>query len=215
MASFPTYGMAGIGIAAAIGFVFALSVLVNTGGIDGGNELASDFPSADQQRKAEESAGEDAVTLANDTQEGMSSPAGESAMMQGDLRPTLNSIVALDGGGEVVGEVVPGTEFAIGESVLIQASFSNPADAVVSDHFIAMSIRNAGQGESLGQEEQSERAATFRGDVAANGSVKLELYWTPQTAGDYTLLVFSATPSDLSSTVPIAPIASIPIRATS
>lgn len=210
MASFPTYGMAGIGIAAAIGFVFALSILVNTGGIDGGEELASDLSAADQQREAEMTG--ESTPFANDTQEGMSAPAGESTMMQVDLRPALNSVIALEDGRDI-GEVVPGTELAVGEPVLIQASFSNPADAVVSDHFIAMSIRNAGQSESL-ETGESERAATFRGDIAANGSAELELYWTPQSTGDYTLLVFSATPSDLASTVPIEPVASIPIEVT-
>ena len=36
MGTFPTYGMAGIGIAAAIGFVFVLSFLGNNAAVDDG-----------------------------------------------------------------------------------------------------------------------------------------------------------------------------------
>lgn len=216
MGTFPTYGMAGIGIAAAIGFVFALSFLVNNGAIDDGEILQSNAPT-EQQRTSEplsdQESGDDASTSAKDSGGEMdSAPAGQTAMMLTDLRPTLTSIVAMDSSREVIGEIEPGMEFKVGEPVLIQASFANENPDVISDHFIAMSIRNAGGSETLSQDgEPFEHAANFKGNIAANSSIELELYWTPQRAGNYTLLLFSVTPADLTSTVPVQPAARIPI----
>ena len=210
MGFFPTYGMAGIGIAAAIGFVFALSFLGNNGAVEDGEILQSDAP-IEEQRATEPTApqesGDDASTFAKD-----SAPAGQSAMMQLELRPTLTSIVALDSTRDVVGEVEPGMEFNVGEPVLIHASFANENPEIISDHFIAMSIRNAGGSEALSQEgEPFDHAANFQGNITANSSIALELYWTPQSAGDYTLLLFSVTPDDLASTEPVGPIAQVSI----
>lgn len=209
--------MAGIGIAAAIGFVFALSFLGNNGAVDDGQILQSNAP-IEEQRATEpvldQESGGDASMLAKDSSEAMdSAPAGQSAMMQLDLRPTLTSIVALDSSRELVGEVEPGMEFNIDEPVLIQASFANENPDVISDHFIAISIRNAGGSETLSQEgEPFDHAANFEGSISANSSVALELYWAPQRAGDYTLLLFSVTPNELASTEPVRPAAMIPIK---
>lgn len=217
MGSFPTYGMAGIGIAAAIGFVFVLSFLGNNGAIDDGEILQSNAPIEEQRATepmADQESGDDASTFAKDSSGAMdSAPAGQSAMMQLDLRPTLTSIVALDSTRELIGEIEPGMQFNIDEPVLIQANFANENPEVISDHFIAMSIRNAGGSETLSQEGQPfDHAANFQGNIAANSSVALELYWTPQQAGDYTLLLFSVTPDDLASTEPVRPAAMIPIK---
>lgn len=215
MAGFPTYGMAGIGIAAAIGFVFVLSFLGNNGAVDDG-EILSTTPT-EQQRTGEplanqESGGDESMAAKDFAGEMDSAPAGESAMMISDLRPTLTSIVALDGNRETIGEVEPGMEFEAGAPVLIQANFANENPQVISDHFIAMSIRNAGGSETSEQlEEPFEHAANFQGNIAANSSIALELFWTPQRAGDYTLLLFSMTPGDQSSTVPVEPAAAITI----
>lgn len=216
MGTFPTYGMAGIGIAAAIGFVFALSFLGNNGAIDDGEILQSNAPT-DQQRTSEpladQESGDDASTFAKDSGgEIESAPAGETAMMLTDLRPTLTSIVALDSTREVIGEIEPEMEFKAGEPLLIQANFVNENPDKISDYFIAMSIRNAGGSETLLQGgEPFEHSANFQGNIAANSSIALELYWTPQRAGNYTLLLFSITPDDLTSTVPVQPAAIIPI----
>lgn len=217
MGTFPTYGMAGIGIAAAIGFVFALSFLGNNGAINDGEILQSNEPTEQQRTSeplADQESGDDASTAAKDSGGEMeSAPAGETAMMLTDLRPTLTSIVALDSSREVIVETKPDMEFKVGEPVLIQASFANENPDVISDHFIAMSIRNAGASETLSQADESfEPAANFQGNIAANSSIALELYWTPQRAGNYTLLLFSVTPDDLTSTVPVQPAAIIPIR---
>jgi hypothetical protein len=76
-----------------------------------------------------------------------------------------------------------------------------------------MSIRDAGGSEELSQEsgESFEHGANFQGNIAANSNIALELYWTP-SPGDYTLLLFSATPEDLVSTVPVEPTAAISIQ---
>ena len=91
-------------------------------------------------------------------------PEGQSAMMQMDLRPTLVSVVALDSTRELIGEVVHDAEFEAGKPVLIQASFVNENPDVITDHFISMSIRDAGGSETLSQEsgESFEHAATFK-----------------------------------------------------
>ncbi|MGI0037430.1 MAG: hypothetical protein ACRD99_03640 [Nitrososphaera sp.] len=216
MATFPTYGMAGIGIAAAIGFVFVLSFLGNNSAVDDGDILQSNAP-IEQQRTSEpladqESGGDASMSAKDSAGEIDSAPAGQSAMML-DLRPTLTSVVVLDKSRELIGEVVPNMEFKAGEPVFIQASFSNGNPDGISDHFIAMSIRNAGGSETLAQDtgEPFDHAANFQGNIAANSSIALELYWTPQRAGDYTLLVFSTTPGDLSSTEPVEPTVAISI----
>lgn len=45
-----------------------------------------------------------------------------------------------------------------------------------------------------------------------NGSAELELYWNPEKAGDYTLMVFSITQEGLASNDSVNPVASIPIK---
>ena len=217
MGTFPTYGMAGIGIAAAIGFVFALSFLVNNGTIDGGEILQSNAPTEQQRTSgplADQESGDDASTSAKDSGGEMdSAPAGQTAMMLTDLRPTLTSIDALDSTREVIGEIEPDMEFKVGEPVLIQANFANENPDVISGHFIAMSIGNAGGSETLSTQEV-EQGANFQGSIAANSSIALELSWMPQRPGNYTLLLFSATPEDLTATAPIEPTAAIPITVT-
>jgi len=126
MGTFPTYGMAGIGIAAAIGFVFALSFLVNNGAVDDGEILQSNAPTEQQRTSeplADQESGDESNFAKNSGGEMDSAPAGESAMMLTDLQPTLTSIVALDSTREVIGEIEPDIEFKAGEAVLIQAIF--------------------------------------------------------------------------------------------
>jgi hypothetical protein len=195
--------MAGIGIAAAIGFVFALSFLVNTGSVgDGGTELTQP---AGQERTGELTAGEDSAGDATLTAKD-AAPGNENVMMVSDLRPALASVVIVDSN-EVVGEVVPGTEFELGKQVVIRASYKNPNEIPISEHFVAMSIRSAGSGEDLVTQdgEPSEHGASVQTDIAPGGTVELELYWTPGRSGEYTLLLFSITPADLASTEPVRP----------
>ena len=219
MISFPTYGMAGIGIAAAIGFVFALSFLGNNGAPNGVDESRKSGVPMEQQRTsappADQEATDNTSMFAKDAGVESGAPASETAnMMQVDLRPTLTSIVALNANREVIGDVLPGMEFEVGKPVLIQASFANQNNGVVTDHFINISIRSSGGSDTLSQQEGQpfEHAADFKGDIAANSTIELELYWTPQRSGDYTLMLFSVTPGDLASTVPVKPTVGIPIN---
>lgn len=211
--------MAGIGIAAAIGFVFALSFLGNKGAVDDGSgQLLQQNAPTEQQRitpPAGQEASDNTSMFAKDAGQEANAPASETAnMMQVDLRPTLTSIVALDANREVMGDVVPGMEFEVGKPVLIQASFANQNDGMIIDHFISISIRNSGGSDTLSQQEGQpfEHAADFKGNIAANSSIELELYWTPQKSGDYTLLVSTVTPGDLASTIPVKPTSEIPIK---
>jgi hypothetical protein len=220
MGTFPTYGMAGIGIAAAIGFVFVLSFLGSNNGVvdDAGNAFRSDEPNEQQRMDepmADQESGGDTSLFAKDSQEAMdAAPAEEGAsMMQLDTRPKLSSLVALDENREVIGEVVSGMELMAGKPVLIQAGFTNENQAIASDNFITMGITSDGAGDGLSrQDAQFEHAANLQGDIGANSTVELELYWTPQGAGDYTLLVFAEKSGGPSTEKPVEPIASISVR---
>jgi hypothetical protein len=209
--------MAGIGIAAAIGFVFALSFLgSNNGAVDDGQLVQSSAPADEQQRMAEpladqESGGAGDSSLAKDSgEETFAGPAGESAMMQIDVRPTLVSVVALDSSREQIGEVTPDMEFKTGQPVLIQATFANENPEVISDHFIAMSVRDAAASDTLTGDEL-EDGANFQGSILPNSTITLELHWNPQSEGEYKLLLFSAAPSDLAADEAVTPMTAIPI----
>lgn len=211
MVSFPTYGMAGIGIAAAIGFVFALSFLVNKGGVvdDGGSAFQANEPALDQQRTA----APDTEPFAKDA--GESAPAGAefTSTMAVAAPPVLSSVTALDANRDLRREVVSGMEFKVGDPVIIRASVTNPGELVAPDHFIALNIRPAGAGDTLTSDNRpAENAAILQGNIAANSTVNLELYWTPQVAGEYNVLVFSATPDELASPEPIVPAFSVPVK---
>ncbi len=212
MGTFPTYGMAGIGIAAAIGFVFVLSFLGSNDDPGISERVVPVAPELmDQQSTGKQLTGEtdfgDSSQVAKGTE--ATDEPGESASMIQDLRPTLTSIVALDENREVMGEIVSDMEFETGTPVVLRASYTNQIEGIIADHFIAISIRQAGEGDIP---PQPEHGASFQGDIASTNTISLELYWTPQGAGNYTLLLFSATPANLASTVPVKPELSVPIR---
>lgn len=201
MGSFPTYGMAGVGIAAAIGFVFVLSFLGNQGGIQDGQLLRSNESAFDQQRAATE----DESQFAKDM-EGADVPSAESAnMMQLSSAPVLNSIVALDANGELLGEVVPGMEFETGQPVLIRVGFANYNDAAASDYFMSVSITSS----DASVQDRLSNTASLHGDIGPQGAAELEMSWLPQDAGEHTLQVFvtQGGPADRDS----EPAATIPI----
>jgi hypothetical protein len=52
------------------------------------------------------------------------------------------------------------------------------------------------------------------GDVAAppGKTVALEQLWVPERAGNYTIMIFSLTDADLKSTMPVSPVAAIPVK---
>lgn len=193
MTNFSTYGLMGIGIASAIGFVFALSFLGNNAALTEERQEESFLLTSqlDDQRAV------------SDSQEG----APESLMMQQaeDLRPTLASIIALKSSREVIGEVIPQMQFEINKPVLIQANLVNPHEAEIRQHAIILGIRASEDG-------FDEQLVNFQGDIAGSGNTTLELYWIPDREGDYTLLLFSVTPDDLASAEPAKPIAEIPIK---
>jgi hypothetical protein len=237
MGSFSTYGMTGIGIAAAIGFVFALTVLNSTNPLDTSGtddpelkqrqaEIQPSAPSSffleQQEPITDGQSGPDSsvqLTKQEDAPAEADSAQQEMALLQeeaGRLKPILFSLTAINGSsGEVIGEVEPGSEFAIGKPVFIQAHFINPNDTELPDHTLILSLTRNGTLDSLqpANGAEFEQAANFRGDIGADGNVKLELYWNPDRAGEYNLLVLSATPADWSKTDAIEPILSLTIKA--
>lgn len=164
-----TYGMAGVGIAAAIGFVFALSLFVSYANDDAGSNLleqqqeqARTQPSSSLfvQQRAGDSADADngssqemtarTMDSAEKNETAFEGQGGENAssMMQqseeaspSSLRPTLVSIIAFDGGtGEIIGEVVPDMQFEVGKPVFIKARLANPNSVQIPDNIIALGI---------------------------------------------------------------------------
>lgn len=186
-------GLIGIGIASAIGFVFALSFLGNNTALTQQEEsflLTSQLKQTDGQPAA-------------DTQAG--GPETSLTMRQAeDLRPTLTSIAAMKSNRETIGEVTPDAQFEINRSILVQANLANPNEAEIRQHTIVLGVRAEG-----GSDEQ---LVNFQGDIAGNGNITLELYWTPDKRGNYAIVLFSMTPEDLASAEPAKPIAEIPVK---
>ncbi|HEV8404460.1 MAG TPA: hypothetical protein VGQ13_01010 [Nitrososphaera sp.] len=221
MRRLPTYGTAGIGIAAAIGFVFALSILSTNSGIINTNLDQSRVEKTTSPSGQEADTNGDASTFAKSgdqsaqPQESLSLTQQERSSL--DLRPTFEAMIATDTSRSVSREIVPQMEFEIGKPVLIQAKFANQNDESIKDHAISLSIRAGGgeQGnssESTEQGQTNEQAADFRGDIAARSNIELELYWNPDKAGDYTILLFSNTQLELAAPEPIKPLTFIPVK---
>ena len=107
-------------------------------------------------------------------------------------------------------------EFEVHKPVLIQAKFANQKEGLVKNHTISLSIRSGAVDYSNSSETteqgQYDQAAYFRGDIAAQSGIELELYWNPDTPGDYTILLSSNTPLDLASPEPTKPVAIIPVK---
>src|SRR5437867_2502493 len=218
MGKLPTYGMAGIGIAAAIGFVFALSIFSANSGIINTNLEQS------RQEKTNEPTGQKAgnngaaplfskSTDQSAPQENLSS--NQQVQSSLDLRPTLESILATDRSRLISSEINPGMEFEVHKPVLIQAKFANQKEGLVKNHTISLNIRSGvvDYSKTTEQEQgQNDQATYFRGDIAAQSGIELELYWNPDTPGDYTILLSSNTPLDLASPEPTKPVAIISVK---
>ena len=231
--------MAGVGIAAAIGFVFALTVLnSNNNPIDTGtdnpevaqrletqpNEASSFFfeqqePIADGGQQTGDTS---AQSKEQDQAAGSDLSQQEMTILQQeatDLRPTLSSLVSVNGTtGEVITEVVPGLLFALGKPFFIQAHFTNPNEKDVPDHTLVMTLARNGTGGDAAEQPASDdnmlvQTASFRGDISANENVDLEFYWNPDTEGEYVLVIFSLTPTELSERESSEPILSVSIQA--
>jgi len=222
MGILPTYGMAGIGIAAAIGFIFALSILAGNSGIINTSpeqslqEKTSNVPSG---QVAEDSNG--SAPMFAKVGEGSSGGPGENLSLNQqeqsslELGPTLESVVAMDPSTRISDQIVPDMQFESHKPVLIQARFANHNDGLVGNHSISLSIiRGSGVVESDSAETIGQRqvqATIFRGDIGANSSIELDLYWNPDIPGDYTILIFSDT-AELASSHAITPATIIPVR---
>ncbi len=136
-----------------------------------------------------------------------------------DLRTTLSYLVSVNGTtGEMITEVVPGSLFALGKPFFIQAHFTNPNEKDVPDHTLVMTLAHNGTGGDAAEQPASDdnmlvQTASFRGDISANENVDLEFYWNPGTEGEYVLVIFSLTPTELSERESSEPILSVSIQA--
>ena len=221
MGTLPTYGMAGIGIAAAIGFVFALSIFGSNSGIISAN-LEQSRQEKTNEPTSQEANNNGASSLFAKSTDQSTSPQESLSLNQqelssADLRPTLESIIATDTSRSVSSEIVPEMQFEVHKPVLIQAKFANQNDESVKNHAINLNIRSGAvdNDSSLEMTEQGQRyeqASNFRGDIVARGNIELELYWNPDTPGDYTILLFSNTPLELAAQEPVRPVAIIPVK---
>ena len=197
------YGMIGIGIAAAVGFVFALSLLSNSGIVGDGGQTPEEF-----QRESTTSE-EDATSMMELNDEGQASmkttgneSSGGMLAMQapaGNLSLTLASLVVLNTQREVVREVSEGMEFNAGEGVFVQGNLYNPHDTELSQQGVSLAIVKSEN------EAEPEGVATFNGAIPAGGSVALDLYWKPGAAGNYTIVLTSDSAAE--------PIASVQVSA--
>jgi hypothetical protein len=218
-----SYAMVGVGIAAAIGFVFALSLISpsirgGTGGLTenppGEQSEQSTFSLKQQQNLPQPLAGDNNNNTTGESQNIPSAPNGEGAsssmlagmINQSNIRPTLASVVALKSTGERISKITDGMHFKQGVPIFIQANLENqnPA-ATVSNHSIIIGIKGT-EGTRV-----SQIVATFRGDISPNSNVSIECYWQPTGTGKYIVSVFSMTPEDLTLTVPAQPVVAIPV----
>ena len=219
------YGMVGIGIAAAIGFVFMLSYMGGNTSIDSakGNPdmigLSSTAPSTfllhqktpkDSREMAAQSAGSD--ENATPSSQADSSLVMQEAAPSGTLQVRLSTIKALDGiTGETIGSVAPHTELKLHKPIFLKAEFANDIDSILPDHVIVLGVSRTAEGASASYQPEYEQASTFRGNITANSEIALELYWKPETAGEYAIVVYSIDPKGSARDQSTA-IESIPIR---
>jgi hypothetical protein len=226
MSKFPTFSMAGIGIAAAIGFVFVLSYFNGISTLDTGKDATS-FMRQDsspepsslliQQQNSEDNQAVFANKIEATGNKSSLSEADAGSMMQQApiISPTLESISSSNGtSGELIGDVTPEMKFAVNEPVFIKATLANPSGVMIPGHLVSLGISAATEDVSVtrpGESRLYQDAASFHGDISANGSVEVELYWNPTYAGNYVLTLFSISSNELASDEPIMPIVSIPI----
>jgi|SRR5581483_9254073 len=228
MAKFATYGMAGIGIAAAIGFVFALSLASNNNilltGSNPAQQPATPFSTLQQKSQPQPNNDEENNNASLPGSQGTGArmeatinnqSATDNQQARIDLQPTLTSLVALNTKREVIGEIAPEMQFNLGIPVLIQANFANDNEIGILKDTISMEVKSLnGNSTTASQDSGNENFASFKGDIAKGANIALDLYWQPSRTGEFTILVFSTTPEDSTSTVPIAiaPIATIPVK---
>jgi len=215
MGSVPTYGMAGIGIAAAIGFIFALSLFnsnlgknLNAGNPNPVNLQQKENKSQTNNQSVESNSAPSA--FANGT-ERTSQPQANLGLSKQDralseARPTLASLIVLSGNREDIGELVQQMEFQSGKPVFVQARFVNNGQSQILNYTITISIS------STDQTPGSQQESRFNGDINRDSGLELELYWNPATPGNYSITVFSNTAEDLGSSQTREPLTTIPVK---
>jgi len=205
-----SYGMAGIGIAAAIGFVFALSYVSPSGSGLNQTPLQEQSSQSNFALKQDNSAPQPPSSSDHVSGDGASSafsaPADQRTFRIESSRSnnsanglTLTSLVALTGSREVISEISDGLEFEPGAPVFIQANLQNPGADSMSNLTITLDVKSEGH-------MAEENMAEFHGDINAGSSTTLESYWQPANPGDYTITVLAMSADELSSSIPAPPL---------
>jgi len=159
MNTYKTYGMAGIGIAVAIGFVFSLTILSNNigPGINLQNDNTGPGSSSDLQRQTtlpSNDSGSGLSTFANQRQEtstglgasGANLPESAQLMSKAENESAsaplmLTSITVSNENRQLIGDLVPDMKFDLNHPVFIDTSFANNNVRDVIDHKITMILR--------------------------------------------------------------------------
>jgi len=212
MGILPTYGMAGIGIAAAIGFIFALSILA------GKSAIINTSPEQSLQQKTtnvpSDQTAEDSTSpaMGPKSNEGSGETFNQQAQSSLKVGPSLESIIVIDPNTRLSNQIVSDMKFESHKPVLIQAKFANHNDGLLENQSISLSIIRGEVAESDSSqtiEQLKDQATNFLGDIGANSSIELDLYWNPDTTGDYTILVSLDTAEEPRS---ITPATIIPVK---
>ncbi|MCI0560432.1 MAG: hypothetical protein MN733_18250 [Nitrososphaera sp.] len=221
MTTFPAYGMAGIGTAAAIGFVLALSLLNNDPAIETGNDATTkearqqleDSQESALQTQEEVPEPESGGASNEDSEAPGSTPmepedkqemaSNEMAQQRTNMHLSLSSLGAYSfPSRELIGSIDPDMAFPAGKSFLLQANFTSPKS---SDEELLISMEVRGNAETIAY-------SSLQGRFADSDNISVEVLFSPENAGDYTILIFVLTPSELVSTPPIQPLIMIPVK---
>lgn len=135
------------------------------------------------------------------------------AIISMPARLELISLKAYTTSQEIIGDVVPDMEFKKGEPVLFNATFSNTSPATdmrtVTDIVLMLGIKERSE---IAKPDEFSIVNGATVVIPAGGSVSVEQSWTPERAGNYTVIVFSLRKIDMNSTIVMSPVAAIPIK---
>lgn len=122
------------------------------------------------------------------------------------IRMNLTSLKAFTPIHELIGKVVPHMEFKKGQQVLFNATFANPSANMLGDIILTLGIRD------MNENPSPDDISIITGDAMPNGTLSIENSWMPEKVGEYDVMIFSITQSDLKSTIPVSPVVAVPIR---
>jgi hypothetical protein len=213
------YGMVGVGIVAAIGFVFALSYLSPSGGSSNQTPI-SEQPSPSifslkhdnslQPLSTDNNSEERANIFSSPRDQGAAKKMETSGINESDSSSdgdglTLTSLVALTISHEIISEINNDMEFKVGVPVFLHANLQNPDVNARSNLTIIIDVKPRGQ-------ITNESIAEFHGDINTGSNIAIETYWQPTSKGDYVITVYMMSVEKMASSVPVAPTIIVPVK---